>query len=290
MKPFLEHIATSKDSSWVLFNRQLESIPFEWHYNIEYELTLTLNSRGQRFIGDNVSSYDHGDLVLIGPRIPHTWCSNGGCSSQDAQPGRMHQALVLWFSEAFVKGIVEPHVELRPILKMLARSARALTFSEGARRKAQSIICEMPAQTSAERLLSLLKVLLMLAADTRATTLTSVASQSKTFPLPAEERIGRVVTYLHTNYREDISIERLARIATLSRSSLHRLFRLQTRMTVSDYIAQLRTGHACALLLNSDKPISLVAEEVGYCNLAHFNRQFKGLKNRTPRQFRSAFL
>jgi AraC-like DNA-binding protein len=198
----------------------------------------------------------------------------------------MHQALVLWFSESFVKGIVEPHVEFRPILKMLAKSSRAVTFSDSVRRKAQAIICGMPSQPSAERLLSLLKLLLLLASDNRASTLTFAASQSQT---SGEERIARVVTYLHSNYRDDISIEKLARIASLSRSSLHRLFRLQTRMTVSDYIAQLRIGHACALLLNCDKPISLVAEEVGYSTLAHFNRQFKAIKHQTPRQFRSAF-
>ena len=89
MKPFLEHIKTSKDSSWVLFDRRLPAIPFEWHYNSEYELTLTLNSRGQRFIGDNISRYDDGDLVLIGPKIPHTWCS-----SEDVCKEREHQALV----------------------------------------------------------------------------------------------------------------------------------------------------------------------------------------------------
>jgi hypothetical protein len=51
MKPYLEHIAASKDGSWTLFDRRLPAIPFEWHYNSEYELTLTLNSQGQRFVG-----------------------------------------------------------------------------------------------------------------------------------------------------------------------------------------------------------------------------------------------
>src|SRR5580698_3861513 len=106
MKPFLEHIKTSKDSSWVLFDRRLPSIPFEWHYNSEYELTLTLNSRGQRFVGDNISRYDNGDLILIGPRIPHTWCS-----SEDVRAGFPHRAVVLWFSEEFVQSLIRPHVE-----------------------------------------------------------------------------------------------------------------------------------------------------------------------------------
>jgi AraC-like DNA-binding protein len=280
----LEHIVSPKDSSWVLFDRKLKSIPFEWHYNTEYELTLTLNSRGQRFIGDNISSYEHGDLVLIGPKIPHTWCSR-----EDVEPGRMHQALVLWFSDEFVKGIVQPHIEFHPVLKLLARSSRALTFSDSIRKKAQAIICDMPSQSAGDRLLGLLKVLLLLASDTRASTLTSVANQSESFPLPTEGRIGKVIAYLHAHYREEISISKLTRMAALSRSSLHRLFKLQTRMTISTYIAQLRIGNACALLLNSQKPVALVAEEVGYSSLAHFNRQFKAVKRQTPREFRAAF-
>jgi AraC-like DNA-binding protein len=77
--------------------------------------------------------------------------------------------------------------------------------------------------------------------------------------------------------------------AGLSRSSLHRLFRRQTGMTTSAYITQLRIGNACALLVNTDKSISLIADQVGYQNLANFNRQFKKTKGQTPREFRGAF-
>lgn len=74
MKPLLEHLPASPDASWSMFNRRLDdAIPFEWHHHPEFELTLTLNSRGQRFIGNHVAEYDHGDLVLIGPDLLHTW-------------------------------------------------------------------------------------------------------------------------------------------------------------------------------------------------------------------------
>src|SRR5580658_10131926 len=111
MKAHLEDIeqyASSKDGSWTLFDRRLPAIPFEWHYNREYELTLTLNSRGQRFVGDDMAPYGDGDLVLIGPKIPHTWCSSGDCGA-----GPVQQALVLWFSESFINSLIRPHVELR---------------------------------------------------------------------------------------------------------------------------------------------------------------------------------
>jgi AraC-like DNA-binding protein len=285
MKPFLEYIskyAASKEGSWTLFDRRLPAIPFEWHYNTEYELTLTLNSRGQRFVGDSMAPYDDGDLVLIGPKIPHTWCSSGDCGF-----GITHQALVLWFSEAFVDSMIRPHVELWPIQMLLESSNRAIEFSQEIRTKARIAICEMVHQNVEDRLPALLQLLLLLSRDAKAKPITSVSLEA--MPDATEERIGRVLSYLHQNYREQSAIHQLTRIAGLSRSSLHRLFRQQTGMTTSDYITQLRVGNACALLVNTDKPISIIADQVGYQNLANFNRQFKKTKGQTPREFRSAF-
>ena len=55
MKPFLEKINKPVDASWSMLNRRLQhGIPFQWHHHPELELTLTLNSRGLRFIGDQV--------------------------------------------------------------------------------------------------------------------------------------------------------------------------------------------------------------------------------------------
>jgi AraC-like DNA-binding protein len=282
MKPYLEHIEASQEGSWTLFDRRLPAIPFEWHYNSEYELTLTLNSRGQRFIGDNVAAYDDGDLVLIGPRIPHTWCS-----SENTGDGTTHQALVLWLSEAFVQSLIRAHIELRPIQMLLDSSTQALEFSEAVKGKARTMICAMIPQTVEDRLPALIQLLLLLSRDNRAKPLTSAAVNA--FPPVSGERIGRVLSHLHEHYRDQNEIETLAGIAALSISSLHRRFKLQTGMTTGEYVSQLRIGNACALLINTDKPISLIADSVGYRNLANFNRQFKALKGKTPRRFREAF-
>ena len=58
---------------------------------------------------------------------------------------------------------------------------------------------------------------------------------------------------------------------------------------MTGYVAQLRIGQACALLVNSDRPIAHVADAVGYANLANFNRQFRAAKGMTPRDFRRSF-
>ena len=63
-------------------------IPFQWHHHPELELTLTMNSRGLRFIGDQVAQNDDGDLVLLGPNLPHTWASR-----EAVREGEPHVAL-----------------------------------------------------------------------------------------------------------------------------------------------------------------------------------------------------
>ena len=284
MKPFLEHIKTSQDSSWTLFDRRLPAIPFEWHYNSEYELTLTLNSRGQRFVGDNIAPYEDGDLILIGPRIPHTWCS-----SEDVCADSPHHAVVLWFSEEFVQSLIRPHVELRSVLRLLDSSSRAIDFSEPVRLK--PVHSSAPCSTNLQRTASLCcsNCCFSLSRDREARSLTSTAVQPENWGGTADDRVGRVLGYLHEHYREDTELDRLSQVAGMSRSSLHRQFKLQAGMTVTEYVSQLRIGNACALLINTDKPVALIADDVGYQNLANFNRQFKSQKRQTPRQFRAAF-
>ncbi len=144
-------------------------------------------------------------------------------------------------------------------------------------------------QSAEDRLPVLLQLLLLLSRDRDAKSLTSTAVQPENWGGTADDRIGRVLGYLHEHYREETELDRLSRVAGMSRSSLHRQFKLQAGMTVTDYVSQLRIGNACALLINTDKPVALIADDVGYQNLANFNRQFKSLKKQTPRQFRAAF-
>ena len=89
MRPLFEKVTVPEGASWAMLNRRLpDGIPFQWHYHPEFELTLTLNSRGQRYIGDSIANYDDGDLVLLGPNLPHTWCSSERLDARDRRMSR----------------------------------------------------------------------------------------------------------------------------------------------------------------------------------------------------------
>ena len=282
MKPLLEKVAPPDGASWAWLDRRLdEAIPFQWHHHPEYELTLTLNSRGQRFIGDHIGEYADGDLVLIGPNLPHTWASR---EKIDAE--RPHVALVMWFRPEWASPLVEVLKELRPVGEMLTRAKAGLQFSADAALAARPSIEALFREKNESRLLALLNVLALLAHDRAATPLATPTAHEESAD---RTRIDRVLDHIHVNYADGVSIDDLADIAALSPSGLHRLFRRHTRQTVSDYIMRLRIGEACSMLSGSTRPIAHVAGDVGYNALANFNRQFRALKGMTPREYRRQF-
>jgi AraC-like DNA-binding protein len=284
MKPFFEKVLVDQGSSWTVFHRRLESFPFEWHYHPEFELTMTLNSVGQRYIGDHIGSYENGDLILLGPNLPHTWCSQ-----EKIEARRPHEAIVLWFSRDLAHHLIERWPEFEAIRRLLEdEAARGVCFSKKIRQEAEGKILALLDQKPAERLLGLLSTLNLLANDRERTTLAAAAVGNTALDGARDHAtIDRVLSYLHAHYRDELSVADLASRAHVSASSFHRLFKRHVRMPLSAYLAQLRIGKACSLLMNSDIPISIVASEAGYYNYANFVRQFEKLKGMTPRQFRT---
>jgi AraC-like DNA-binding protein len=292
MKPFFEKVLVDQGSSWTVFHRRLESFPFEWHYHPEFELTMTLNSLGQRYIGDHIGSYGNADLILLGPNLPHTWCSR-----EKIEPNQPHEAIVLWFSRDLAHHLIERWPEFAAIRRLLKEEAgRGVCFSEAVRREAQAKILALLDQPASDRLLGLLSILNFLAGDRERVTLSSSSlsvplgnASSDAPPQAAKEgaAIDRILSYLHAHYREEVSVADLASRGHVSVSSFHRLFKRHMRMPLSAYLAHLRVGKACSLLMNTEIPISIVANEAGYYNYANFVRQFEKLKRMTPRQFRT---
>ena len=282
MKPLLEKVRPPEGASWAWLDRRLEDgIPFQWHHHPEYELTLTLNSSGQRFVGDAIGDYDDADLVLVGPNLPHTWASRDRIDT--AAP---HRALVMWFHPDWAAALISTLAELRGVGDLLTRAQRGLQFSASATTAVRPAIEAMFARPADERLTGFIDILRALSRDAA----TPLASP-RLAPVDAgsRTRIDRVLDHIHLHYAEGIAIPALAEIAALSPSGLHRLFRRHTQQTVSDYVMRLRIGEACALLSATTKPIAHIAGDVGYASLANFNRQFKALKGLTPRAYRQSF-
>ena len=282
MKPQFEHVTVAPGESWTLLWRELPELPFLWHFHPEYELTLTLNARGQRYVGDSLQNFESGDLVLIGPNQPHTWAASE--RPNEAEP---MLAIVVWFTSAWLERLVKGWPELAALERLSIEAARGMHFSPSTVQAIYPLMLSLRDLDPASRLPTVLQILTQLARDQHVTRLATHGFSPADGKV--QGRIARVLERLHVDSGTPPSAQQLADEAALSLGAFHRFFKRHTGMTMLDYLAQLRIGIACQLLINTDRPIGVVAMEAGYGTAAHFNRQFLQRKAMTPREFRASY-
>ena len=93
--------------------------------------------------------------------------------------------------------------------------------------------------------------------------------------------------YLYKNLQSNIRINDVAEQVSMSPSAFSHFFKKRTQRSFTDYLTDLRIGHAARLLIDSEKNISEICFESGFNNISNFNRSFKAQKGCTPSEFRS---
>lgn len=117
--------------------------------------------------------------------------------------------------------------------------------------------------------------------------LTAAVELAKPFQTPkTPEIIQQVKAYINENLDREISRAELAEAVHLHPDYLSHFFKSKTDMSISDYISSVRLDHAMTLLLTSEKPVSEIAFESGYANMAYFSKIFKRATGMTPTEYR----
>ncbi|APA87374.1 AraC family transcriptional regulator [Paraburkholderia sprentiae WSM5005] len=287
MKAALEHVDFGRDCSVRVYHRRLSRIPFEWHHHPEYELTLTMNSQGKRYIGDSVASYGADDLVLVPPNLPHTWASNRSIDAAHPQV-----AIVVWFDGAWVRRLADVCPEYNGLCDVLRRAACGLAFGDGAGTRMREHLERLLSDKPRERLQAVLDVLDLLS-QLPATPLTSPSAFDARSGAPTgheSDQINRVLALIETQFAHPLRLSALAKASGLSERSLTRHFTQHLGQSVGRYVTRVRIGHACRMLTETLAPVSVIATRSGFSNVANFNRQFKAAKDMTPVQFRQQFV
>lgn len=105
-------------------------------------------------------------------------------------------------------------------------------------------------------------------------------------PVDYEQRMLRVIRYIHDNPTGDLSLDALAEVAALSRFHWHRVFRAMTGNTCAGVVKAVRMHRASVALVQSDLSVAQIGASVGYPQVASFSRAFSDVYLRSPQQFR----
>jgi len=250
-----------------------------WHYHDEYELHLITATSGKLFVGDWIGPFQPGQLVLTGPRLPHNWVTmdlpEGGVPQRD---------LVIQFSHEPLVRASDTIPELAEVLPLLERAKHGIEFF-GMSEAADAHWHKVKGSRGLKRFTAFCDFLSDLAACTDYRLLSAVQLQSTDDDVSLDQ-IDAVVNRITEHLADEHSAAALATELGMSESKFSRFFRKATGNTFTDFVNRVRISRACQLLMDSDQQVTHICYEVGFNNVANFNRRFLEIKGMTPSEFR----
>ncbi len=103
------------------------------------------------------------------------------------------------------------------------------------------------------------------------------------------QRLAPAVRYLEQRFRDHVQLAELADFCGLSATHVHRLFQRLLRMSPTEYLLALRLQEARRLLVTTEEPVSVIAQNTGFFDQSHFTKRFRRVTGMTPTQFRKTF-
>jgi len=101
------------------------------------------------------------------------------------------------------------------------------------------------------------------------------------------DRINVVFNHVKTNFKEDISLEEIADLVSMTVPSFCRYFKKITNKTFTQFVNEYRLVHASKLLAEQPMSITQVCYDSGFNNFSHFNKSFKAFTGQNPSEYRN---
>jgi len=98
--------------------------------------------------------------------------------------------------------------------------------------------------------------------------------------------VQKVITIIDSDLTADLSLHRQAEMLNVNASYLSTLFKKETGMTLTEYVAKKRVDHAAFLLASTNMQIQNIAQHCGIFDVNYFTKIFKKNKGKTPKEYR----
>lgn len=264
---------------------EIPCLDSSWHYHPQYELLYISQSNGIRFVGDSVSRFSPGELVLVGPYLPHLW-RNDASYYKEGEKNKV-KTIVLKFTKDFIGDNTFNNPEFAEINHLLEISKFGVSFGRAVSKSLDKELNRIVELAPAEQAITLLSIIHKLSLSNEKVLLSS--SDMRQFTTENTQRIDKVLKYISDNYASDISLNDVSDIACMTPNSFCRFFKKLTNKSFVHFLNEVRIRNASRLLAQEDLLVSEVCYTVGFKSITNFNNQFKLIMGNNPKNFRVGF-
>ena len=249
-----------------------------WHYHPEIELIFINGGSGKRQIGSHVSYFTDGDLLLIGSNLPH-------CGFTDQSTGNKRETIVQMKPD-FLGTDFFDIPEMKHIDKLFSACRGGLAFHGRTKKRVGDKLELLEYQTDFQRLLSILSILNELG-QSKEYKILNAEGYSLQADMKDNDRLNQVFNYVKSHFKEEIRLEEVADLVSMTVPSFCRYFKKITHKTFTQFVNECRLVHASELLAEQPLSITEVCYESGFNNFSHFHKSFKKFTGQTPSEYRN---
>jgi AraC-like DNA-binding protein len=287
MKPQLLKVSKGPNYSFSVRRDLVPHVNNRWHYHQEVELIHFEKGKGTQFIGDSIERFNPGDVVLVGSNLPHYWRFDD--SFFDETNPETADVRVAHFTENFW-GTEFLHIPENVNIKtVLEKGRRGLHIHGEAGTEVAKLMEQLLEADGCHRVILLLKALSIIANCKELTALSSIGFKPDLLE-NEKDRINDIYEYSLKNFKGKIQLEEIAAVANISPNSFCRYFKSRTRKTYSQFLIELRVGHACKLLIENNLSIKQLCYESGFNNFTSFHKYFKQITGKSPLTYQREFI
>lgn len=286
MRLYREITPIDNKDVFVVLDSLNKGFDYPIHYHAEYELTMVLNSSGNRIVGDSTEKYHNRDLVLIGPYLFHKWDDE----DRDHEYHGDCRVITVQFDMHLFDNQILAKRPFQNVQRLLERSRQGLQFSGETLDMAFPLMDELTTHTGMTGVVLFLQLLDVLANSKECRALASEGFDWEAIQTTST-RLHAAYQYVIKNFTDpELKMTHVAQHVNLSDSAFSHFFRKSTKKSFTQFLIDMRLGYACRLLQETDDLVRDICLASGFNNVANFNRHFKKAHNCTPFRYRQLYL
>lgn len=279
MNTLIQKIHVEEHNSFACRKYRTPQFETNWHKHEECELIVITEGHGTALIGDFVGEYKKGDVFFLSSNLPHWF--------RKTEQKMIGSAIVVHFLKDFWGASFLSMPEMKKINQLLEGANNGLQLNQSLQKKITAGIEQMEQATGAERIQLLLNSLHLMSLSKQYKIITK--NFDNNLNLKENSAIDKIFTFSFKHFLEAITLAEVAAEVSMSIPTFCRFFKRNIKKSYFDFLKELRIGHACKLLRESNQPIIDICYKSGYNSWAHFSKQFKNVKGITPNQYRKQF-
>jgi AraC-like DNA-binding protein len=279
MKVFPFKIPKSKPASLIYQEDRKLVFYDKLHQHEEIQISYIKKGEGTIIVGDTITAYQTGDVIILGSYLPHVFRS----AVAAVKVTSVMQTIF------FTKGAFGNDFFDLPEFKKLSSFFHAMQngLILKAAKNELSVQFDLFKQADAYDRLALFLNLIRAIGQSKLAVLSRFV-YDKPFTDVEGKRMRKVYEFVMNQYHTAVTLEKAAAEANMTKHAFCRYFKVRTNKTFFQFLIEIRIEQAASLLSkNSEWSVLEIAERCGFNNMSNFNRQFKAIKHLSPLQYRN---